>query len=197
MFGSSHHNQDSSDNSQAGTPAADGVSSFTMDPPHNDPANPALPPEPTGSAVDNATSAPHLDDSSAAATSQPQPDAAEPTIDAPSSLPPTPISSTDDSPITSQPDDSAQSDTTATDSELLSIKEQALTQLSPLVDQLDLSSEDKFKTLMMMIQANDNQALIKDAYEAAQKITDEKVKSQALLDIVNEINYFTQKKPKA
>ncbi len=44
----------------------------------------------------------------------------------------------------------------------------------------------------MMIQASDNQALVKDAYSAAQAITDEKTRAQALLDIVNEINYFTQ-----
>ena len=43
-----------------------------------------------------------------------------------------------------------------------------------------------------MIQAADDQSLIKTAYEAAQQITDEKSKAQALLDIVNEINYFTQ-----
>ena len=46
---------------------------------------------------------------------------------------------------------------------------------------------------MMMIQASDNQDLVKDAFEAAQKISDEKEKAQALLDVVNEINYFTQK----
>jgi hypothetical protein len=45
---------------------------------------------------------------------------------------------------------------------------------------------------MMMIQAADDESLVKSAYEAAQKITDEKVRAQALLDIVNEINYFTQ-----
>lgn len=44
---------------------------------------------------------------------------------------------------------------------------------------------------MMMIQASDNQNLIQSAYEAAHKITDENVKAQALLDVVNEINYFT------
>jgi hypothetical protein len=44
---------------------------------------------------------------------------------------------------------------------------------------------------MMMIQASDNQDLIKEAYSAAQAITDEKTRAQALLDIVNEINYFT------
>ncbi len=46
---------------------------------------------------------------------------------------------------------------------------------------------------MMMIQASDNQALLDQAYEAAQKITDEKAKAEALLNIVNEINYFTHK----
>lgn len=77
-------------------------------------------------------------------------------------------------------------------SDLLDIKQQALTQLSPLVGHLDQSPEEKFKTTMMMIQASDNQALIPEAYTAAQAITDEKAKAQALLDIVNEINYFTQ-----
>ena len=76
--------------------------------------------------------------------------------------------------------------------DLLSIKQQALTELSPLVGHLDQSPEEKFRTTMMMIQASDNQGLIKNAYEAAQAIRDEKVKAQALLDIVNEINYFTQ-----
>ena len=45
---------------------------------------------------------------------------------------------------------------------------------------------------MMMIQASDDQTLLKDAYEAAKGITDEKTRAQALLDVVNEINYFTQ-----
>lgn len=76
--------------------------------------------------------------------------------------------------------------------DLVNIKQQALQQLSPLIGHLDQSPEEKFRTTMMMIQASDNQALIKEAYEAAQQITDEKVRAQALLDIVNEINYFTQ-----
>jgi hypothetical protein len=75
---------------------------------------------------------------------------------------------------------------------LLDIKQQALQQLSPLVGHLDQTPEERFRTTMMMIQASDNKALIPDAYEAARSITDEKAKAQALLDIVNEINYFTQ-----
>ncbi|MCL4357597.1 hypothetical protein M1512_01725 [Patescibacteria group bacterium] len=75
--------------------------------------------------------------------------------------------------------------------DLLSLKQQALSQLSPLVSHLDQSPEERFKTLLMMIQASDNQALLKSAYEAANQISDEKQRAQALLDIVNEINYFT------
>ena len=78
------------------------------------------------------------------------------------------------------------------DDDLLKLKQQALQQLSPLVDHLEQSPEEKFRTTMMMIQSSDNQNLIKDAYDAAQKISDDKVRAQALLDIVNEINYFTQ-----
>jgi len=76
--------------------------------------------------------------------------------------------------------------------DLIDIKQKALSQLSPLVDHLDQSPEDKFRTTMMMIQASDDQSLVQSAYDAAQKIQDEKTRAQALLDIVNEINYFTQ-----
>lgn len=81
---------------------------------------------------------------------------------------------------------------TADHSELLDIKQKALQQLSPLVSHLDQAPEDKFKTTMMMIQASDDHALLPEAYKAAQAITDEKARAQALLDVVNEINYFTQ-----
>lgn len=76
--------------------------------------------------------------------------------------------------------------------ELLNIKQDALHSLSPLVDQLEQTPEEKFRTTMMMIQASDDRNLIKPAYESAKQIEDEKVRAQALLDVVNEINYFTQ-----
>lgn len=83
----------------------------------------------------------------------------------------------------------------ASDSEdLLGLKQQALQHLSPLVGHLDQTPEEKFRTTMMMIQASDDQSLVKTAFEAAQKITDDKARAQALLDIINEINYFTQHK---
>lgn len=77
--------------------------------------------------------------------------------------------------------------------DLLALKQQALGQLSPLVSHLDQSPEEKFKTTMMMLQSTDNQELLKDAFDAAQAISDDKARAQALLDVINEINYFTQK----
>lgn len=100
-----------------------------------------------------------------------------------------------DSPAAPAVDDSSQPQvgTIGTPSPLNDLKHQALQQLSPLVGHLEQSPEEKFRTTMMMIQAADNQDLLQTAYDAANQITDEKAKAQALLDVINEINYFTQK----
>lgn len=76
--------------------------------------------------------------------------------------------------------------------DLLDIKQEALQALTPLVGHLEQSPEEKFRTTMMMIQASDDHSLIRVAYAAAKEISNEKDRAQALLDIVNEINYFTQ-----
>jgi len=92
--------------------------------------------------------------------------------------------------VASAPDDLL--DTSSPNGDLAAIKIQALDELYPLIDKLNLDPSERYKTLMMMIQASDNQELVKAAYDAAHSIPDEKIKAQALLDIVNEINYFTQ-----
>lgn len=79
------------------------------------------------------------------------------------------------------------------DPKLLELKQQALQQLTPLVDKLDQEPLEKFRTTMMMIQANDDKTLINSAFSTAQKIIDDKERAQALLDIINEINYFTNR----
>ena len=78
----------------------------------------------------------------------------------------------------------------AADDSLAQVRQQAINSLQPLVGHLDQAPEDKFKTLMMLIQTSDNSKLLNDAYEAANRITDEKARAQALLDVINEINYF-------
>lgn len=82
------------------------------------------------------------------------------------------------------------------DDALLNIKRDALQELSPLINHLDQDPEEKFRTTMMMIQASDNKDLLPQAFTAAKTITDDKKRAQALLDIVNEINYFTHKDSK-
>lgn len=81
--------------------------------------------------------------------------------------------------------------------DLETIKTSALQELAPLVDELDQEPEERYRTLMMIIQSSDNQELVKEAYEAAQKIEDKKAKAEALLNILNEINYFTGKAEKS
>lgn len=129
-------------------------------------------------------------------TAPPLNDTALPPADEPSLPPPPPTpeivsdhsKSSDPKPSAAPPDPAAG----PADDQLITIKQQALTNLAPMVHQLDQTPEEKFKTTMMLIQASDNAALIKDAYEAANAITDEKARAHALLDVVNEINYFTQ-----
>lgn len=93
---------------------------------------------------------------------------------------------------TAIPMTAATSDPSTLDPDLAQIKQQALQSLAPLVSQLDQAPDEKFKTVMMLIQASDNSKMLKDAYAAAGQITDERVRAQALLDIINEVNYFSQ-----
>ncbi len=99
-------------------------------------------------------------------------------------------------PVSTTPADDHTSDAPAPPNnsadDLLSMKQQALQQLSPLVSHLEQTPEEKFRTTMMMIQASDDESLVKAAFEAAKEIKDNKERAQALLDVINEINYFTQ-----
>jgi hypothetical protein len=131
----------------------------------------------------------------AANPTQGEPLPPSPFMDPPASAPSAPVATTPASDSSTPP---LPPSVPAADDGLVNLKQQALNNLAPLVNHLDQSPEEKFKTTMMLIQASDNSSLIKDAYEAANKITDEKARAQALLDVVNEINYFTQKdKPQA
>jgi hypothetical protein len=117
-------------------------------------------------------------------TSQP----AEETAPSAESKPPAP--SGDNLP---EPGVSTGAPSTSTDEVLDPIKKEALQKLEPLVSELDLHPEEKYRALMMIIQATDNKDLVNEAYQAADKIEDNKTRAQALLSIVNEIEYFKNK----
>ena len=123
-------------------------------------------------------------DSSAAATVSPTPQTAAPS----------PAPTVSPQPTAARP--ALPESPASADNSLMDLKQEALQSLQPLVTHLDQTPEEKFKTTMMLIQATDNPSLVKEAYETANQITDEKARAQALLDVVNEINYFTHKNEK-
>jgi hypothetical protein len=89
-------------------------------------------------------------------------------------------------------DDSRETSKPIDHSKLADMKRQALEHLEPLADHIDGTPEETFRTTMMMIQANDNHSLLEKALNAAKLIEDDKERAQAMLDIINEINYFSQ-----
>jgi len=129
------------------------------------------------------TSIPDGDSASSSASASPNP-APEPV----SSLPvPDNVKPVDD--------DVADRSTPAVDAgPLESIKKDALVELRPLVDKLNVSPEEKFDTYLLLIRSTDDTDLIAPAHEAAKAIEDEARRAEALLDIIKEIDYLSNHK---
>jgi hypothetical protein len=77
--------------------------------------------------------------------------------------------------------------------ELESIKKEALEELKPLVDKLNLPPEEKFDILLLIIRSTDDEELVAKAHDTAAQIEDDGRKAQALLDIIKEVDYFSNK----
>ncbi|MDB5183351.1 MAG: hypothetical protein JWO07_32 [Candidatus Saccharibacteria bacterium] len=80
---------------------------------------------------------------------------------------------------------------------LAAIKQDALVELRPLVDKLNVSPEEKFDTYLLLIRSTDDTNLIGPAHDAAKAITDETRRAEALLDIIKEIDYLSHPKTDA
>ena len=78
----------------------------------------------------------------------------------------------------------------APDSDLEDIKQKALTELRPLLDEVDLPADQKFHTILEIISATNDKSLIPKLYEAASGIEDKHEKAKALVDVVSEIEYL-------
>jgi len=122
-----------------------------------------------------------------AATTQPAEEPA-PTVPAPAMPEPTaeepaiaPVTLPDPTPIV-QP--------TSGSGDLESIKNDALQELRPLVDKLNVAPEEKFDTYLLLLRSTDDKSLIGPAHDAAKNIPDEARRAQALLDIIKEIDYL-------
>lgn len=79
----------------------------------------------------------------------------------------------------------------AADSALDSVKQEAIGELRPLVDKLNVSPEEKFDTYLLLIRSTDDKSLIAPAHEAAKAIQDEAKRADALLNIIKEIDYLS------
>ncbi len=77
--------------------------------------------------------------------------------------------------------------------ELETIKKEALEELKPLVDKLNLPAEEKFDILLLIIRSTDDEELVAKAHDTATQIADDGRKAQALLDIIKEVDYFANK----
>ncbi|HEY5695840.1 MAG TPA: hypothetical protein VIQ80_03325 [Candidatus Saccharimonadales bacterium] len=118
--------------------------------------------------------APQVPDTQAPVMPEPQPAPAampEPTMPAMPSMPSMP-------PMTPSGD-------------LDSIKKDALNELRPLVDKLNVAPEEKFDTYLLLLRSTDDKGLIAPAHEAARNIADEARRAQALLDVIKEIDYLS------
>ncbi|NCO10846.1 hypothetical protein GW746_00745 [Candidatus Saccharibacteria bacterium] len=74
-----------------------------------------------------------------------------------------------------------------------SIKKDALNELRPLVDKVDIPAEEKFDIYLMLIRSTDDSSLIAPAHAAAQGIEDDKKRAESLLEVIKEIDYLSKK----
>lgn len=89
------------------------------------------------------------------------------------------------------PESSHDAPATSASPELEAIKKDALDQLRPLVDKLNLAPQEKFDTLLLIIRSTDDQSLLPAANEAAKLIEDDTKRAEALLDVIKEIDFFS------
>jgi hypothetical protein len=114
--------------------------------------------------------------------------------DAPADASTVPPLQFEETPVTpaAAPSDLPAPSTPAGSDDLDSIKKDALGELRPLIDKVDLPAEEKFDTYLMLIRSTDDSSLIGPAHTAAQGISDEKRRAEALLDIIKEIDYLSR-----
>ena len=122
-------------------------------------------------------------------------DASQQTTTPPSAT--VPASTDPNAPVQDAPAPVAPLPAAAGDESLDDIKKQALGELRPLVDKLQVEADEKFDIYLLLLRSTDDKTLIAPAHDAAKAITDESKKAQALLDIIKEIDFLSQPKDEA
>ena len=86
---------------------------------------------------------------------------------------------------------SAIDDNSTPANDLDGIKKDALIELRPLIDKLDILPEEKFDIYLLLLRSTDDKTLIAPAHETARSISDESRRAQALLDVIKEIDFLS------
>lgn len=73
------------------------------------------------------------------------------------------------------------------------VKMEAINELRPLIDKLNLPPEEKFDVYLLLIRTTDDHELVPPAHAVAKQIEDESRRAMALLDIIKEIDYLANK----
>lgn len=76
--------------------------------------------------------------------------------------------------------------------ELDSVKKRALQALTPLLGSLDVDPERKFDICISAMRFTDNKDLAATALDTALAIKEDGTKAEALVELINEINYLQQ-----
>lgn len=82
------------------------------------------------------------------------------------------------------------------DPDLDRVKTNALSDLRPIIEKIDLPAAKKFMVYKEIIETTNDKACIEPAYNAAKSIEDEKERAEALLFIVESINKLGVQMPK-
>lgn len=143
----------------------------------------------TAAAAD--TPAPEATDDSLTFEETPQPAATPAEAATTDTLPPGASYTLDPEPVAATPAVPVETSAPSASPELDAIKKDALEELRPLVDKLDLPADEKFDTLLLIIRSTDDKSLVGAAHDAARAIEDEAKRAQALLDVIKEIDYFS------
>jgi hypothetical protein len=71
------------------------------------------------------------------------------------------------------------------------VKIEAINELKPLMDKINLPAEEKFDLYLLIIRSTDDKTLIAPAHDTAKMIADDTRRANALVDIIKEIDYLT------
>lgn len=85
-------------------------------------------------------------------------------------------------------DESADNSATDSNQALTELRQEAISTLIPLIDQINGAPDKKFELLITAARSAGDTQLLKKALESAKQLEGDDQKAEAVLDVLNEIN---------